>query len=99
MFLERPGERLAVEDVALDEGRPLNHRLAVALAEVIEDDHLVAAQRELLGDHAADVARAARHQNAHASPSSCHGACPRPRPSARSAMYRESDSSSAESKR
>ena len=48
--VEHRGDRGVIEQIHLDERRPVGHGRAVALVERVEYDHLVAARDELLGD-------------------------------------------------
>ena len=58
-------QSITVADVGLDEGSALRNGRAMAPAEVVDDDHVVAILNQLLGDDAADVAGAAGDHELH----------------------------------
>ncbi len=70
MPANRPAHGHRVCDVGVHEGDVLGHRVAVAGAEVIEHHHPLALRDAPLDEGAADVARAARDEDAQRAPSS-----------------------------
>ena len=62
---EKFAQRLGLQQVALHEARSGMHGRAVAVDQVVADDHLGAARDQQIGHVAADVACAAGHQQLH----------------------------------
>ena len=66
MAPQRIPERSVVEEVAPNEGSPGLDLVGVTGGEIVLDDGGVTLAQELLGDDAANIARAAGHENPHA---------------------------------
>ena len=62
MRAEEAPDRFPVQQVGLNEPDPFRHGLAVAGAEVVQADDLMACAKQLLGHDAADVAGDAGYQ-------------------------------------
>jgi len=60
-------ERATIRQFANHQRSAFRHCLAVAPAEIVEDDNFVPGLQEFVGNHAADVARAPCNQNSHRS--------------------------------
>ena len=63
LALEQRLDQLAISHISVDKAGPARHGLAVARAQVVEDDHRMPSVEELIYDDAADVPCPARDQD------------------------------------